>query len=57
MLRKTLIFASEQISSSFFFFLNEQMYHLHFDFSSNVSFKILIYQHPFPWKEKNYDNK
>lgn len=28
------------------------MYHLHFDFFSNVSFKILIYEHLFPLKKK-----
>lgn len=40
-LGRHLIFS---VSSCFFL---KQMYHLHFDFSSNISLKILIYQHSF----------
>lgn len=38
-------------SVSSFFFL-KQIYHLHFDFSSNISLKILIYQLSFSKKKK-----
>lgn len=46
-LGRQLIFS---VSSCFFFL--KQTYHLHFDFSSNISLKILIYQLSFSKKRK-----